>query len=382
MLGGLDGGELETRFRAAVEACALDTIEAGVVSGASARAILVTDTVPRDLPAGAQLDLDLSTAFQFGRRLAGAVATHDVRRLIYVGGGALPLPGSDVLPALGTAARAGGPGVPGCLANNLYSADAFALTEASLLARLDPPPDRDNLVPRRLRDELGVPVMALPFGAASQCNLDTPLDLLLLGLGAMPGGAPGGAPGGTGPRLTARIGDWAEDGGEALERLRRVGGVLTSAPSELLVAGRIGSRAWRELERETACRVRVLAEERGMTAAGRERDLTARSLLGQLLAAVGPERCFGELLPELCDAALIDIRPVLAHLGIRASRADRFAADLGLAARIEEPRLRAIVAAAVAAPVPVVLGGHTLLSGGLLLLNAWAWAAREAAAQA
>ena len=40
--------------------------------------------------------------------------------------------------------------------------------------------------------------------------------------------------------------------------------------------------------------------------------------IGQLIEAVGPERCFGELVPELGDAAFIDLRPVLAHLGIDA----------------------------------------------------------------
>ncbi len=96
-------------------------------------------------------------------------------------------------------------------------------------------------------------------------------------------------------------------------------------------------------------------------------------MLGQLVEAVGPERCFQELIPELCDAAFIDIRPVVAHLDLQPSRADRFAADLGLADQIEDAGLRAFVAAAAASPIPIVLGGHSLVVGALMLLNDWVW---------
>jgi hypothetical protein len=141
----------------------------------------------------------------------------------------------------------------------------------------------------------------------------------------------------------------------------------------VLVAGRVASRVWQYLERETSCRVRLLAEERGMSAAGREDDGRARSLLAMQIEEVGARRFFEEQLPQLCNAAFLDIRPALIHLGIRPPRADRFAADLGLVDGIEDPRLRELVEAANASPVPVVLGGHSLVAGGLMLLNDWAW---------
>jgi hypothetical protein len=46
---------------------------------------------------------------------------------------------------------------------------------------------------------------------------------------------------------------------------------------------------------------------------------------------------------------------------------DRFASDLLLPARIEDPWLRELTAAAVDAPIPVLLGGHTLVGPGLRL---------------
>jgi hypothetical protein len=126
------------------------------------------------------------------------------------------------------------------------------------------------------------------------------------------------------------------------------------------------------LERETACRVRLFSEERGMQAAGRGGPGEARSVLAFLLQEVGPARFF-EQLAELGNVACIDTRPMLSHLGIDASRPDRFNSDLGRPEQIIDPRLREFTEAAVAAPLPVILGGHSLVSGGLMLLTEAAW---------
>ncbi len=41
--------------------------------------------------------------------------------------------------------------------------------------------------------------------------------------------------------------------------------------------------------------------------------------------------------------------------------------------RIEEPFLREFTAAAQAAPMPILLGGHSLVAGGQMLLMEAAW---------
>ena len=96
-------------------------------------------------------------------------------------------------------------------------------------------------------------------------------------------------------------------------------------------------------------------------------------VLGQVDSPAAVRALSEEQLPQLCDAAFIDVRPALVQLGVRPSRADRFAADLGLADAIEDPELRGLVGAVNASPVPVVLGGHSLVAAGLMLLNDWAW---------
>jgi hypothetical protein len=46
---------------------------------------------------------------------------------------------------------------------------------------------------------------------------------------------------------------------------------------------------------------------------------------------------------------------------------DRFASDLLLTPTIDDPWLRALTTSAVNAPIPVLLGGHTLVGPGLRL---------------
>ena len=355
MLGGVSGGPLESLLHRALEASALDLVETALESGRFERALLLADRTPEAAPpAGVTVELDRE-AFHFGRRLAGAISKHRIQRLLYLGGGSAPLLGADEFGALAD-------GVAGdaraCVTNNFFSADLFAVTPASLLADLEPLPASDNVVPRRLHEEFGVEVEELPRSVATQFNIDSPIELAALALS-----------GRAGRRLGTLLEEWAPD----TELMARAAMTFTDRDAEVLVAGRVSSRTWQYLERETACRVRVLAEERGMGAAGRDADGTARSLLGRLLSTVGPARFFAELLPELCDAAFIDTRPMLVQLGLRPSRADRLAADLGVASAIEDPQLRELVEAAAASPAPVVLGGHSLVAGGLMLLNDWAW---------
>ena len=98
--------------------------------------------------------------------------------------------------------------------------------------------------------------------------------------------------------------------------------------------------------------------------------------LAVLVEEVGPERFFRRM-AELGDGIVIDTRVIEAHMGIEPSREDRFQSDLLAWEAIEEPFLRRFTRAAAEAPVPVLLGGHSLVSGGLMALNDIAWAEND-----
>lgn len=278
----------------------------------------------------------------FGRRLRALVA--DVRGggLVVAGSGALPLAGSRDLRAFVDAAGAGTPRV---LANNRYSADVVAI---ACVERLGEVPDlaSDNGLPRWLEQSAGYPVADLRGRWRLAIDLDSPLDLALVGR--------------SGPELAG-----------VAARLAAVAGVAGDPLAELVVAGRTGSSTIGWLERHAAARVRALVEERGLRTR-RAGQRAARSIVGLVLDRDGPS-ALGPRLAELGDAAVVDSRVLLAHrLGAddRAwpSPEDRFASDLGLADRIVDPWLRELTESAVGAPIPVVLGGHTLVGPGVRLV--------------
>jgi CTP:molybdopterin cytidylyltransferase MocA len=301
----------------------------------------------------------------FGERLAEAMAARGGGArggVIVLGSGSVPLAGpADLRRFVEVAAGPGGH----ALANNRYSADVVAISRAADLAELPPLP-ADNALPRWLEERAGVAVADLRSRWRLGVDIDTPLDLIVLG--------------GTAGRGWAAADHGLETEPLIGERLEALGEVLANRRAELLVAGRISATTLRWLERGVACRVRALVEERGLRAASRlaQSGVTTasrapHSVLGELLDRDGPES-LPEIVARLADAALVDTRVLLAHRhgadeeGWPAAE-DRFASDLLRPTSISDPWLRALTeSAAVSSDHPLLLGGHTLVNGGLRLL--------------
>jgi hypothetical protein len=353
-LGGLSGSPLEEMVAAARRAATLDSLERALSTGAFASAILVADSQEglADLPSGVVVDVDAGS-FHFGRRLAWVIDRYGLEKPLYFSGGSLSLLAAQEF--VGIAQELGrGDGL--VITNNLYSADLVAFSPGEALKKIKLP-DSDNPLARLLAEQAGLSPRPLPRSVSSQFDIDSPSDLAILTL-----------VGGAGPRLQRLLDGWRLD----VAPYRGVLAYFTESTAQVLVAGRVGSQVWQYLERETACRVRFFAEERGMQAEGRLQGGQVRSLLGFYLAEVGVERFFATL-AELADAAFLDSRVLLAHRGIEASRADRFLSDVGQHEAIEEPFLRELTQTALDAPIAVVLGGHSLVSGGLMALVEYAW---------
>lgn len=301
--------------------------------------------------AGAEVCLDDgSAAGSFGERVRRVVDETKPDGIVVLGSGSLPLTNGADWRTLVAAAAAGRPAR--ALANNRFSADAIAVSDASLLAGL-PDLTSDNALPRWL-GERGVGVEDLHDRWRLQLDLDTPLDALLVW-----------------PVETTR--DLGAEGIDPAPVRAALAAVTTAARDptrELIVAGRTSAGGLTWLERTTASRTRALIEERGF----RTRPATqrpVRSALGLVLDHDGPA-AFGKRLAELGDAALIDSRVLIAHRFGADERAwppaeDRFASDLLLPDRIADPWLRALTASVRDGPIPVVLGGHTLVGPGLRL---------------
>ncbi len=356
--GGIGGSEIEEQMAAALRECALDTLDEALATGAFAGAVVVVDGPTAKafeglLPAGVAADIDRpDEAFHFGKRLSEVVTRLELERPVYVGCG-LPLIRGDELAAVASALATSDIAV---VSNNYFSADLVGFVPGNVVRDV-PLPDNDRILPRLLVQQGGLVNQSLPRTIANQFDLDTPGDLAVLACA-----------GGAGPRLSA----WLERAQLDTGYVEKAAWLFTDSEAEVLVAGRVGSQVWQYLESETACRVRMYSEERGMQAAGRDTAGEARSLLAYHLQAVGPRRFFEEL-ASMVQAAFIDTRPVFAHMGLQPSRGDRFLSDLSRPDGIEDAWVRELTAAARDASIPVVLGGSSLVTSGVQLLSEAAW---------
>ncbi|MFO7743479.1 MAG: hypothetical protein R6X31_14325 [Anaerolineae bacterium] len=354
LTGGSGNSEVEQAVDGAHRAAARDLLETLLPIPSIGLAVVATDdpswtTTLADLPV--EVDLDpVNEPFHFGRRLAELIERYDADRVLYTGGGSAPLlKGNEwarVVDRLGRAKRL-------VITNNVHSSDWAAFTPSEEACWLIADQVNDNAIAWALAHEAGFPAEDMKASASSRFDIDTPADLLIAHRHP-----------GIGPHLRRHLDrlDW---------QCPQLDGVLSEMGREggsLIVAGRASSAAWRSLEESTQCWVRVFAEERGMRASGRQASGAVRSLLADYLDLVGIEGFF-EGLGGLANAILLDNRVILAARNLWPSAIDRFHADLYRWHHVDDPFLRRLTRAAADAPVPVVMGGHSVVAGGLMALT-------------
>lgn len=290
----------------------------------------------------------------FGERIRALIRREHPAGLVVLGSGSIPLATAADRDAF---VQAAGDQRRVALANNRYSADVVAIAHAEVLADLPDLPD-DNALPRWLEEVAGYEVRDLRRRWRLAIDVDGPLELVLLGDSSAP------------DEVDLR---------PVRARVDALRAVAADRRAELLVTGRTSPATLAWLERAAAARVRALVEERGMRAASRLAQGEApgpvrppTSVLGVLLERDGPGS-LGEHLARLSDGAIVDSRVLLAHrlgpdeLGWPTPE-ERFASDLLLPERVADPWLRELTVSAAMAPIPVLLGGHSLVGPGVRLL--------------
>lgn len=323
-----------------------DPVVAVTADGSAARALRA---------AGATVSETRTRPFHFGRELHAVARAQKLDRVCAIGAGAGALLGVRDLAEVRSRLKSSD---AVALSNNYYSADLVAFAPATVLDTIELP-DTDNPLPRLLHQQGGLPRTELERNAATMFDVDTPTDATILVRHPAC------------PPAVREVGAWDAQQGA---RIGAVMSLLTTPEAEICIAGRVGAPVWAHLESQTACRIRVLSEERGMQAAGRDRSGAARSALGFLYEALGPADFFARL-ADLANGVILDSRVLFAHLGLELSASDRFSSDIFAHDQIRDPRLAEFTRAAADAPVPVVLGGHSLVGGGLWALTEAAWQA-------
>ena len=349
-VGGWGATPVERMMSGAHRAMVRDTLERAASTGEFQQLVLVADFP--DLAGTASIEPPLSP-FHFGRELQRITHKYRMEKVFYIGGGALPLLSADGIAEI---ARQLAQSNETVISNNPYSGDLIAFTPAAALDKIELPAI-DNPLPRLLEAEAGLTGHSLPKDVTTLLDVDTPTDLAILSLYPS-----------IGPNLRSYL--------DAVEldtrRIERIAKLMTVRESELLVAGRVGSYVWSKLEQETACRTRIISEERGMRTDGRDARGAAKSVLGLYAEQVGPGQFFKHL-AQLGDGVVLDTRVLFNHLGLDLEPSDRYLSDMMQPDGIKNEWLREFTQAAIEAPVPAVFGGHSLVSGGLLAMIDIAW---------
>ncbi|NDJ84988.1 MAG: hypothetical protein GYB66_03790 [Chloroflexi bacterium] len=353
MLGPAGSTSPEQLMAAARQAATLDLIT--LLRDHGIGPIVVYSSTPDDWPPPANVILSPSkTAFHFGTQLADLLTDLGWKRVAYFGGASAPLIDSATLTQIGRLLQTSH-AHRRVLTNNLHSSDWLAMTDVDASLSIIRGSQRDNSLAWRLREEGSYSVQVTsPDRPATAFDLDTPSDLATIRHHP-----------GCRPRLRQEL----EESRlldpvplpPILARLREPG-------TRVALIGRVAPRAWEALSRATQCWIRVFSEERGMVASERHQRGQVRSLLGKLLELQGPAAFF-ETMSQIVDIALIDSRVLMAHFGAYPDDADRFASDLLMTSAIKNPWLHDFTTAAANAPLPVLLGGHSIVAGGLHVIS-------------
>jgi len=306
--------------------------------------------------------------FHFGKKLKELINKYKIEKLFYMGGGSgVLLKIEDLKNIIKTILDKDKPANilskdkvsdknKIFITNNLYSTDFIAFSPASIINSIEPF-NNDNEIAWILKNNCNFKDISLHRNAATQLDIDTPIDLLTIK---------------NHPALSKNVKNYIESLDINTTRLEKALKYFAIEDSNVLIAGRTNSDVWSYLEDNTVCRVRLLAEERGMRASGRQKRGEVRSLLGFFIQEFGIKKFF-EIINQIADAAFIDSRVILSHFKMWPSDNDRFYSDLLKPEKISEPFLREFTYEAINASIPIVLGGHSLVSGGLYALVESAW---------
>jgi hypothetical protein len=289
--------------------------------------------------------------FNFSKTLLNFALEQDPEILLYFGAGSAPLLRKNTVENL--LERVIESRKPVAIVNNTHSTDWAVFNDPSKISAITHRLPTDNQLGWVLKNETAFEVDDLPFSAEARMDIDTPTDLIMLAKHPD-----------LGPATTNYLQEHLVGSDD---RLAKTVDVMRASAKTLMIIGRSSADALKALEMSTQIWVRTFVEERGMVASGRLARGEVRSLLAEVVEQWGIEETI-DFLSSISDGILWDTRVLMGHNRSWPSDADRFASDLGWIEEITDLPLRKFTKHIVNAPIPITTGGHSVVSGGLMVL--------------
>lgn len=284
--------------------------------------------------------------FHFGETLRKIINKYNILNTIYFGGGSSPLLTSGDMRLLIDSLINGNNTV---ISNNLQSSDIVAFRPASVINSIFLP-NNDNDLAYYLMSG-GLNFLLLPKTLGFSYDIDTPADLNILMYGA---------------HNKSNLKSFLLTQQIMMDKTEGIVDILRQDYKEIALIGRINPETVRVINKLLKSRIRFYSEERGMKALKREN--ISLSLLGFFLEEVGPRKFF-DYLSTVCDGALIDTRVIFSHMKCNPSPKDKYYSDCQEVDNIENEFIRSFTKEASVSRIPILLGGHNLVNGGIWALS-------------
>ena len=290
-----------------------------------------------------------STPFHFGEELHRVVNSYHMEKVLYLGNAGFPLLSDQELEYTLEHLLAEDCTV---FTNNVQSSDLVAFSPGQALSSITLP-NMDNSLAVLLRDEAGLTMEMLPTFPGVLFDLDTPADYLVLGCLSSIG---------------YRTRQALENAPLDFNTMQEAASVLDDYYLEAALVGRVGAPLIAHINNHLKLRLRIFSEERGMKALGKLQAGEVVSLLGYYIEEMGLPKFFSYL-EKVVQVAFIDSRVLFAHFKKDYTTEERFLSDLGRWQELRDPWLKEFTRLSAESSIPIILGGHSLVSGGLWVLT-------------
>lgn len=283
--------------------------------------------------------------FNFGKYLLKIINKYSLDKIFYFGAGSCYLLKTDELKFISENTVKGQ-----FISNNPISSDFISFSSSDLNNEIILNfPNIDNYFSSYLMNTTPLKYIKMPVSLGSIFDIDTPNDFAILS------------------KITnnsCRIGNYMSNNIFKNIDLDKLLKILSSKSNEIFVYGRINPLNLYIAERDIPCKIRFLSEERGLKIRGK----ASASLLKHVFNSENFDNFF-KLFENICSAGIFDTRVIFSLFAGKYDQEDVYLSDMKMWEKINNPFIKSFTKKISESKVPIILGGHSVVNGGLMALS-------------